>query len=122
MPGVPVAGNAVQSQPRQPFEKDAKSGLHFEAGERSADTVVDSRTEADVWIRAAQGHEVGRGGKLGFVAVGGREEESDLVAFFQRDTSVFEIFQRVALKHVQRGVEAEHFLAASRRVGKEVGG
>ena len=73
MPSVAVTGKAIQSQPRQPFEKNAESGLHFEAGERSADTVVDACTEAIVRIRAAQVQEVGRRGKLGLVAVGGRE-------------------------------------------------
>ncbi len=120
MPRVPIARGAVKLQLRQPLEEDTQGGLHFEAGERSSDAVVDACAEADVWIRAPQGYEVGSGGEFGFVAVGRGEEESDLVAFFQRDALVFEVLESIALEHVQWGVEAEHFLAATDRIGEEV--
>ena len=45
-----------------------------------------------------------------------------MVALFQRDALVVEVLESIALEHVQRCVEAEHFLAAVGRVGKKVGG
>ena len=70
MPRVPIARRAVKLQLRQPLEQDTQGGLHFEACERSSDTVVDAGAEADVRVRASQGYEVGSGGEFGFVAVG----------------------------------------------------
>ena len=120
MPRVPIARRAFKLQSWQPIEQDTQGGLHFEAGERSSDAVMDAGAEADMWIRASQGYEVGCRGEFGFVAVGRGEEESDLVAFFQRDALVFEVLESIALEHVQWGVEAEHFLAAAGRIGEEV--
>ena len=55
------------------------------------------------------------------VAVGGAQEEADLVAFFERQALVFQVLESVAFEHVERGVEAEHFLAATDGIREKVG-
>lgn len=104
------------------LEEDAEGGLQFEPGEGGADAEVDAGAEADVGIGTAGGGENFGGGKLLLVVVGGGEQESHLVALFQREAAVFEVFEGVAFEHVEGGVETEHFFGAGCGVGEEVGG
>lgn len=122
MPSVAVAGRADRVQTGKAFEEDAEGGLHFEPRQRGADAEMDAGAEADVGIRRAGGFEGAGARELVFVAVGRTEEKADLVALPQLEALVFEVLEGVATEHVERGIEAEHFLGASDRVVEEVGG
>ena len=121
VPCVAVACFAFQLQGGKSFTEDPEGSLELKAGEGSPDAEVDAGAEADVRVGAARGVEDVGQGKLLLVAIGRTEEETDLVAAPQFDPAILDVLQSVALEHMQRGVEAEHFLGAGGRRGEERG-
>ena len=82
---------------------------------------MDAATEADVRVGTAVGLENLGIVELVRVAVGRSEKEPDLVALFEAEALVLDVFESVAFEHVERGIKAQHFLAAAGRGCGKVG-
>ena len=96
-----------EPQPRQPGKEDRQRHLHFKTRQRCADAEMNAGTEGDMGEERPGRIEAGRVGIAGGIAIGGAEEEADLLAFLQPDAGDLTGFKGIAVEEMQRRVEAE---------------
>src|SRR5260370_23672013 len=71
---------------------------------------MDAAAESDMRIGRSAGIDAVRIGEALAVAIGGAEQQADLVAAPQRNPVEIDILQRIAREEVKRRIEAQQFL------------
>ena len=80
MIGVAIARRLGEPQARQAVEQDRQRRRHFETRERRADAEMDAGAEGHMRIGLARGVEGVGVRKARGIAIGGAEQEADLLA------------------------------------------
>src|SRR6185437_10861335 len=113
--GVAIARPLGEAQARKPPEQDRQRLGELEPRQRRADAEVNAGAETHMGVRRPLGAKrVGFGEALG-IAVGGAEQKADFLALEQLDAGELYLLQRVAVKEMERRIEAQQFLDRRRR-------
>ena len=102
-------------QARQSLEQDGQGDLHFETGEWRADAEMNAGAEGDVRQKRPRRVEAAGMVMAARIAVGGTEEETDLLALPQLDAFDLDRLESVAIEEMERRIEAERLFDNRRR-------
>src|SRR5271166_4878951 len=102
MERVAIARRLGEAQARQAGEQDRQRGAELEPRQRRADAEMNAGAETRMRIRRTPGVESVGMGKARGIAIGGAEKKADPVAVPKLHAGELCVFQRVALKKMQR--------------------
>ena len=109
MEAVAIARRFRESEAGQALKQDRKGNLHFKPRQGCADAEMDAGPEAHMRAGLAPRIETVGIWKALWIAIGGAEQEADLVALAQFHTGNLDVFQGVAGEKMERRVVAQQF-------------
>src|ERR1700734_12503 len=110
MERVAIARRLGEAQAREAGEQDPQAGTELEPRQRRADAEMNAGAETHMRIRRPPAVEGVGVGKARGIAIGGAEKKADPVALPKPHACELCVLQRVALKKMQRRVEAQQLL------------
>ena len=107
---VAIARSLGESQRRQAAAEDRQSGIKLQPRQRRADAEMDAGPERHMRVRRAVEIEASGISKHQGIAIGGAEQQTDPLAFAERDAVDLGVLQRIAGEQVQRWIKAQQFV------------